>query len=84
MNEHTPQDPNRQAQWEADRITEGQPLPGADVKSYIGREGLRQSDLEAAEKVNIARAAGELSLTTTEWQELRTKLGRSPRRSDME
>lgn len=79
-------DPNEEArdekQWEADRAVEAAPLPYADRDRYQNDEE-RQVDLVAAERGNIARAAGELGLTTDEWTALRSKLGRSPRQGDV-
>ena len=58
------------------------PLPGAD-QSHYSSETQRQAALEVAEKKNIARAAGELSLTSDEWYAKRTELGRSPTAGDI-
>jgi hypothetical protein len=69
-------------QWLTDRTTEAAPLPYAGKRSYTD-EVERQVDLGAAEKGNIARAAGELGLTSTEWLDLRSQLGHSPSRSDV-
>jgi hypothetical protein len=78
-----PSDEARDAQLEADRAQEAAPLPYSHVTRYES-EGQRQVDLAAAERGNIARAAGELGLTTTEWGDLRKKLGRSPSRGDVQ
>lgn len=82
MPEQGPHSPEDAAQWEADRITEAAELPYADRRHYQN-ETERQTDLAAAERGNIAKAAGELGLTTDQWTDLRNKLGRSPRRDDV-
>jgi|GEM_PF-3368115 len=74
---------DRQRQWEIDRKEEARPLPGHHLRNYDGDEGARQVDLVSAERGNIARAAGELGLTTDEWTELRRKIGRSPTSKDV-
>ena len=75
-------DTERAKQWEADRATEAAPAPYANLTHYEN-ESQRQESLASAEQSNIARAAGELGLTTTEWHDLRSKLGRSPQRGDV-
>lgn len=70
------------AQWAADRAQEAAPLPHAG-QSHYGDKGESQVDLAAAERGNIARAAGEVGLTTDEWTALRSELGRSPTRGDV-
>lgn len=72
----------RSQQWAQDRATEGSPLPFADEIHYT-REVNKDLDLAAAERSNIARAAGELGLTTVEWEQMRKDLGRSPSRGDI-
>ncbi|HET9850823.1 MAG TPA: hypothetical protein VFP35_04360 [Candidatus Saccharimonadales bacterium] len=76
-------DPARAAAWEVDRRIEAAPLPFAHERHYAN-ESHRQIDLYAAGRGNIAKAAGELGLTTTEWHELRAKLGKSPSRGDVQ
>jgi hypothetical protein len=76
------QEAARAMQWEADRTTQAQPLPYAELRHYEN-DGQRQTDLAAAEQSNIARAAGELGLTSTEWHALRAELGHSPTQSDV-
>jgi len=75
-------DQARAAQWAQDRITEEAPLPHSNLPHYE-HDSQRQTDLAAAEKSNIARAAGELGLTTAEWEAKRKELGRSPNRGDI-
>lgn len=72
----------RDAALDADRQTADAPLPYADLRHYTN-ETQRQVDLAAAERSNIAKAAGELGLTSAEYQGLRAKLGRSPTRGDV-
>ena len=76
------EDQARAAQWAADRIQEEQPLPHADLRHYE-HDSQRQTDLAAAERGNIAKAAGELGMTSAEWQEKRKELGRSPTQRDV-
>lgn len=73
---------SRDEEWAADRAQEAKPLPYSDLRHY-SNEGQRQADLSAAEEKNIATAAGELGLTSTEWKDLRKQLGRSPGRGDV-
>jgi hypothetical protein len=73
---------SRSEAWEADRRTEATPLPFAHVRKYE-HPGQRQADLDAAGKSNIARAAGELGLTSDEYNVMRMRLGRSPSRDDI-
>ena len=87
MTEQTPNNVHADEQaravaWELDRHTETLPLPGAD-QSHYSSEAQRQAALEVAEKKNIARAAGELGLTSGEWHAKRTELGRSPNAGDI-
>lgn len=77
-----PDEAARAAAWEADRQQEATHLPYSHVRHYSD-PGERQIDLAAAERTNIARAAGELGLTSGEWSEMRSKLGRSPSRGDV-
>jgi len=75
-------DAARAEQWETDRTTEAQPLPYADQTHY--KNPVEQGvDLAAAERSNVARAAGELGLTSPEWEAMRKDLGRSPRAEDL-
>jgi len=71
----------RAVDWNLDRDIETMPLPGAD-ESHYSSETQRQAALAAAEKANIASAAGELGLTSDEWRAKRTELGRSPTPGD--
>lgn len=75
-------DEERTAALETDRRIAAEPLPYADVKHYA-HEYQRQTDLEAAERSNIAKAAGELGLTSDEWLAKRAQLGRSPTSRDV-
>ena len=78
-----PEPTDREEQWTRDREEEARPLPGHHLRNYDGDEGARQVDLVSAERSNIARAAGELGLTSDEWTELRRKIGRSPTSRDV-
>lgn len=69
-------------QWNQDRATEAGPLPGAGQTHYTG-EAQRQAALAAAERANIANAAGQLGMTSSEWRAKREELGRSPTRNDV-
>lgn len=85
MSEDAPVHPDpasRIEAWIQDRATEATPLPGAGQTHYSSPYQ-RQEALVAAEKVNIARAAGALGLTSGEWRDLRAKLGRSPSAQDI-
>jgi hypothetical protein len=73
----------RAQQWQADRALEATPLPHAEDRRYKS-EADRQEDLAAAESSNIARAAADLGLTSVEWNALRSQLGRSPQRGDVD
>lgn len=76
-------DEAREAQLAADRAQANASLPHADLKQYENA-GQRQADLNAAEGINTARAAGDLGVTTDEWHRLRSELGRSPNRGDVQ
>jgi len=66
----------------ADRDLVATPLPGAGQTHYT--DGLqRQAALDGAERANVAREAGYLDLTSTEWYKLRADLGRPPNRGDV-
>ena len=73
----------RAEQWEADRVVEATPLPYAG-QSHYRNPGERQIDLEAAEKSNVAQAAGELGLTSDEYLALRKVVGHNPGQEDVE
>ena len=68
---------DREADLVIDRAIEATPLPFSHVRHYQN-EVQRQVDLAAAERANIAKAAGELGMTSREWQDLRHQLGRQP------
>ena len=89
MGEQSNQTPNayqteadRAAAWEIDRHVESIPLPGAE-QSHYSSESQRQTALAVAERANVARAAGELGLTSDEWHRFRSELGRSPGPNDV-
>lgn len=73
----------REAVLRAEREFAESPLPGAGLRKY-GSEAMRQSALYGAEQRNVAREATRLGLTSAEWRDLRSKLGRTPTRRDVE
>lgn len=75
-------DAAREAALRVDREVETTPLPGAG-QSHYRSDVERQIDLVHAERSNIAKAAGELGLTSDEWTVLRRQLGRSPTAADV-
>ena len=77
-----PSEELRAAALEADRQTEEKPLAGDGQRHYTG-EAQRQAALAGAEPANIARAAGELGMTSDEWQAKRVQLGRPPTTRDV-
>ena len=84
--ESEPVHPNPQARaeaWQADRELESRPLPGDDVRHYRSNVE-RQAAIDAAGVANVAKAAGELGMTSAEWNTLRQKLGRSPEARDVQ
>lgn len=87
MSEQAPNNPSQVAQRAAelaiDRQVEAKPLPYSAVPRY-GNFGQRQADLDAAETSNIAKAAGELGLTSAEWRTMRAELGRLPNLRDIQ
>jgi hypothetical protein len=80
--EPIPVEQEHAAQWEIDRAQEATPLPYSHLTHYEN-EGQRQVDLAAAERNNIARAAGRLGITSIQWLEMRDRLGRSPGPGDV-
>ena len=73
---------DREALLAVDRATEAMPLPYAD-RTHYQSDVERQVDLAAAERSNVAAAAGELGITTDEYNRMREELGRSPGRGDV-
>ncbi|HET9721654.1 MAG TPA: hypothetical protein VFP32_01340 [Candidatus Saccharimonadales bacterium] len=66
----------RQRALDLDRQVESMPLPGAEQRHYTS-EAQRQAALAAAERANIAKAAGKAGLTSDEWRTKRDRDARS-------
>lgn len=69
--------------WMKDRGTETAPLPYANTP-YDNDPIRRQVDLDAAARKNIATAAGELGMTSEQYEDFRRKNKRSPTPRDVQ
>jgi hypothetical protein len=82
MVEYRGSDPEGAAAWQADRNTEAKPLPYAGETRYP-HDVAKNVDLAAAERSNVAKAAGEMGATSDEYMAARHALGHSPNAREM-